>query len=79
VAGYAIKDASSTVTADGGVVLDKRNWERVPDRSGRIAVEYRPGQGLTDQRALLAAQAAADSVLMGHPYSGPRVQVPTHG
>lgn len=78
VAAYAIRDSSATVTANGGTVIDKRNWEKVPASNGRTATEYRPGSGLTDQRALAAAQAAADSVLQAHPYSGPRVKVETH-
>ena len=79
VAAYAVRDSSKTVTAAGGTVVDKRNWEKVPANGPIPAAEYRPGSGLTDQRALAAAQAAADSVLMAHPYSGPRVKVETHG
>lgn len=79
VAAYALRDSSPTVTATGGAVVDKRNWEKVPATVAGPATEYRPGSGLTDQRALAAAQAAADSVLQAHPYSGPRVKVETHG
>ncbi len=79
VASYAYQDGSDQVTATGGALIDDRNWERVLDASGQISSEYRPGDGITDQRALLAAQAASDSVLQAHPYSGPRVKVPTHG
>lgn len=79
VAAFAHRDSTTRVTATGGVLIDSRNWEKVPNPQGMIEVEYRPGSGVTDQRALLAAQAAADSVLQAHPYAGPRVQVPTHG
>lgn len=79
VAAYAHRDNTTKVTATGGTLVDKKNWEKVPDSSGRLAKEYRPGSGVTDQRALLAAQAAADSVLQAHPYAGPRVKVTTHG
>lgn len=75
----AVKEAGKTVTG-GGTVVDRADWEKVPvSRSATRAVQYVPAWGITDQRALLAAQAAADSVLVAHPYSGPRVVVPTHG
>jgi hypothetical protein len=79
VTSYAVKDTSSKITGGGGTVVDKSNWEKVPATPGSPAVEYHPSRGLTDQRALLAAQAAADSVLQAHPYSGPRTTVQTHG
>lgn len=78
--GYAIKEPGSTVSGTGTVV-DTKNWEKVlvSTVSSAKSVEYPPGKAPSDQRALLAAQASADSMLMAHPYSGPRVAVGTHG
>lgn len=79
VNGYAVKESGDAVSGSGTIV-DRRNWEhQVFSNPRHEAIEYRPGLGITDQRSLLAAQAAADSVLMAHPYSGPRVAVETHG
>lgn len=89
VNGYAIRERGDHVSGSG-TIIDRRNWETqviTEDTGGPIHVrpgqhktyQYRPGRGITDQRALHAALAAADSVLMAHPYSGPRVKVGTHG
>lgn len=78
-AGYSISAEDGADVLPEGAVVDDENWERVPDQNGRITAEYRPAQGVSDQRTLLAAQAAADSILQAHPYSGPRVKVPTSG
>lgn len=78
VAALAVHETSNEITG-GGTIIDSRNWEKVPASPGHAATEYRPGSGLSDQRAIAAAQAVADSVLQAHPYSGPRVTVATHG
>ena len=77
VLGLAVRE--NTVAVSGsGLVTNTMNWETVPvDRMGGLT-EHVPNSGISDQRALLAAQAATDSVLQAHPYSGPRVVVPTN-
>jgi hypothetical protein len=79
---YAVSAEDTVVDGDtDGLITDRQDWEKVLTGTGASATvtEYRPARGITDQRALLAAQASADSVLMAHPYSGPRTVVPTHG
>ena len=77
VNGLAVRETGAVTGA--GTIIDKKNWERAPVTASTARVaEHLPGRGITDQRALLAAQAAADSVLQAHPYSGPRVVVPTN-
>jgi hypothetical protein len=79
VNGLAVRETGATVTGSG-TVINKSDWEHVPvSVSTPRAIDYIPVWGVTDQRALLAAQAATDSVMQAHPYSGPRVVVPTHG
>jgi hypothetical protein len=89
VNGLSIKETTAAVSGSG-TVIDPKNWEKVTSHGGGGStiytitsathlVEYFPAMGISDQAALLAAQASADSVLMAHPYSGPRVVVPTSG
>ena len=78
VTGLAIRE-NATAVSGSGTVINPLNWETVPiNRMGGLT-EHVPKSGISDQRALLAAQAAADSVIQAHPYSGPRVVVPPHG
>lgn len=78
VNGYALRESGAEVSGTGTTISGK-NWEVVQGRVAAQSAQYTPAKGITDQRALAAAQAAADSVLLAHPYSGPRVVVPTHG
>jgi hypothetical protein len=83
VKGLSIRGDSATVSGSGTVISNK-NWERVtwrakPQPGMPPSTEFLPNRGVSDQRALLAAQASTDSVLQAHPYSGPRVVVPVSG
>jgi len=78
VNGYAIHE-TGTVPSGSGTIADAKNWETVVNQATHKSVPYRPAAGISDQRALLGAQVASDAALTAHPYSGPRVKVPTHG
>lgn len=78
VNGYAVHETGDTPSG-AGTIADAKNWETILSQPTNKPVAFRPAAGISDQRALLGAQAASDSALTAHPYSGPRVRVPTHG